>query len=101
MTEPTPPEDCASMQQLRAQIDLLDAELVALLARRAAYIDRAIALKQANGWPARIPARVEDVVAKARAAADGQGLDADLIEDLWRQLVEWSIAREARVIREE
>lgn len=101
MSELTPPENCASMEQLRAQIDLLDRELVALLARRAGYIDRAIALKQENGWPARIPARVEDVVAKARAAADAQGLDADLIEDLWRQLVEWSIAREARVIREE
>ena len=36
----------------------------------------------------------------ARAAAEGQGLDPGLIEDLWRQLVDWSIAREARVIRE-
>jgi isochorismate pyruvate lyase len=88
------------MQELRTGIDLLDRELIALLAQRAAYIDRAVQLKQRNGWPARIPERVEEVVMNARAAADGEGLDPDLIEDLWRQLVDWSIAREARVIRE-
>jgi len=89
------------MEDLRAQIDLLDRKLVALLAQRAGYIDRAIALKQENGWPARIPARVEDVIAKVRAAAEDEALDPALVEALWRQLVEWSIAREARVIREE
>ncbi|NSY39461.1 chorismate mutase [Leisingera sp. ANG59] len=101
MSTETPPQDCQSMAEVRAQIDRLDTELVQLLAARAGYIDRAIALKQANGWPARIPERVEEVVMNARAAAAGEGLDPDLIEGLWRQLVEWSIAREARVIREE
>ena len=101
MTELTPPEDCSSMAEVRAQIDRLDIDLVQLLAVRAGYIDRAITLKQLNGWPARIPDRVEEVVMNARAAAAGEGLDPDLIEDLWRQLVDWSIAREARVIREE
>ena len=89
------------MAELRVQIDHLDRALVQMLAQRAGYIDRAIALKQQNGWPARIPERVEEVVMNARAAAEGQGLDPALAEDLWRQLVEWSIARESRVIREE
>ncbi|MCF6433238.1 chorismate mutase [Leisingera sp. MMG026] len=101
MSTETPPQDCQSMAEVRAQIDRLDIELVQLLAARAGYIDRAIQLKQANGWPARIPERVEEVVMNARAAAEGEGLDPDLIEGLWRQLVDWSIAREARVIREE
>ncbi|QAX30515.1 chorismate mutase [Leisingera sp. NJS204] len=101
MSTRTPPDACADMASLRLQIDDLDRELIALLALRAGYIDRAIALKQANGWPARIPSRVEEVVMNARAAAEAQGLDPDLTERLWRQLVDWSIAREARVIREE
>ncbi|OED50775.1 chorismate mutase [Leisingera sp. S232] len=101
MTKLTPPEDCFSMEALRAEIDRLDCELVQRLAVRAGYIDRAIALKQLSGWPARIPERVEEVVMNARAVAAGEGLDPDLIEALWRQLVDWSIAREARVIREE
>jgi len=88
------------MDALRAEIDALDARLVALLATRADYIDRAIALKQTNGWPARIPERVEDVVSKVRSAANVGGLDPELAETLWRQLIDWSIAREAQVIRE-
>ncbi|MFS4582290.1 chorismate mutase [Phaeobacter sp. C3_T13_0] len=101
MTERHPPQDCADMPALRQQIDRLDRDLIAMLAERAGYIDRAIALKTDNGWPARIPARVEEVVMNARTMADTAGLDPDLIETLWRQLVEWSIAREARVIRED
>ena len=101
MTTLTPPENCESMQALRAEIDALDRDLVEMLARRATYIDRAIELKQANGWPARIPERVEDVVAKVCQTAEMQGLDPKLTEQLWRQLIDWSIAREARVIRAE
>lgn len=101
MTKVKAPQDCGSMEELRTEIDRLDRDLVALLATRAGYIDRAVALKQDNGWPARIPERVEEVVQNACATAEAQGLDPALIEALWRQLVDWSIAREARVIREE
>lgn len=100
MSEPKPPQDCADMGALREQIDRMDRALVQMLADRAGYIDRAIQLKAENGWPARIPDRVEEVVGNARAQASVAGLDPELIEGLWRQLVEWSIAREAQVIRE-
>lgn len=100
MTQLTPPQDCRDMGTLRAEIDALDERLVALLAARAGYIDQAIVLKQINGWPAQIPERVEEVVAKVRSSAGSARLDPDLAETLWRQLIDWSIAREARVIRE-
>ncbi len=92
------PGDCSSMHELRREIDALDAELVALLAERARYIDRASELKPAEGLPARIEERVEEVIGNARANAHRAGLDADLVEALWRQLVEWSIAREEQVL---
>jgi isochorismate pyruvate lyase len=101
MTNRVPPQDCNNMSDLRAQIDALDEDLVALFVERAGYIDRAIALKQDNGLPARIPERVEEVVTNAGDRAEAAGLDRELVERLWRQLVEWSIAREAQVIREE
>ncbi len=97
-TPPKPPADCADMADVRAGIDAVDLELVALLARRVAYIDRAAAIKGPLAIPARIDWRVEDVVAKVREAAAGEALDADLAEGMWRQLIEWSIAREERVL---
>lgn len=92
------PADCQSMQDLRVQIDALDSEIVAKLAARAGYIDRAAVLKQSENMPARIADRVEQVVANVRARAEAECLDPALIEDLWRRLVEWSIAREEQVL---
>jgi isochorismate pyruvate lyase len=92
------PQDCHDMTELRVQIDALDAEIVAMLKVRAGYIDRAAQLKQENGLPARIEARVEEVVASVRATAADQGLDPDLVEELWRRLIDWSIAREENVL---
>lgn len=93
-----PPEDCPDMPTLREQIDALDAQLVALLARRAGYIDRAAEIKETVGLPARIPDRVEEVIQRVRAKADVEKLDPDLVEALWRSLIEWSIRRETRVL---
>lgn len=88
----------ANMAALRREIDALDREVVALLKRRATMIDRAIELKPVEGLPARINRRVEEVIANVRAEARGRELDPDLIEDLWRRLIEWSIAREELVL---
>ncbi|WP_116132406.1 chorismate mutase [Tropicimonas sp. IMCC34043] len=95
-----PPESCETMAELRAQIDALDEVLVTLLAERARHIDRAAQIKAGAGLPARIEARVEEVVAHVRGKAAETGLDADLAEGLWRAMIEWSIAREARLLGE-
>lgn len=92
------PESIQSMSELRVEIDVLDARLVALLADRARLIDRAAELKQKVEWPARIESRVEEVVARVRREAESKGLDPKLVEGLWRALIEWSIAREERVL---
>ena len=92
------PAECPDMPTLRAQIDTLDQELVRLLARRAGYIDRAVEIKTEAGLPASIPARIEDVVAKVKATAMDEGLDPEIVEVMWRKLIDWSIAREAQSI---
>jgi isochorismate pyruvate lyase len=92
------PRDCHSMLELRAAIDELDASIVRQLVARAGYIDRAIELKSKNGLPANIPSRVEEVVSKVKARAKAEGFDEALTEDIWRQLIAWSIAREERAL---
>ena len=92
------PSEITSMAELRAEIDALDIRIVALLADRARLIDRAAELKPAEGMPARIAERVEEVVTNACAQAAARGLDPALIETIWRMMVEWSIAREERVL---
>lgn len=86
------------MAELRVEIDRIDAALVELLTYRQGMIDRAIGLKPGEGLPARISARVEDVVSKVRAAAAASGLDADLAERVWREMMDGFIAREEAVL---
>lgn len=88
------PSQCRTMADVRAEIDRIDARIVALLGERAGYIDRAAELKPALGLPARIDDRVEEVIAKVRARAMAESVDPDLAEALWRRLIDWSIARE-------
>ncbi|ODT61381.1 MULTISPECIES: chorismate mutase [Paracoccus] len=88
--------DIPDMPALRVEIDALDAQLMALLARRHALIDRAAQIKAGNGMPARIDDRVEEVVANVRRHAQEHGLDPDLYDRLWRQLIEAAIAQEER-----
>lgn len=92
------PQSCSTMAELRHEIDALDKTLVTLLADRARYIDRAIELKPSENMKARIQDRVDEVISNACATAKQQDLDPELIESLWRQIVEWSIANEERVI---
>ncbi|MEN9409476.1 MAG: hypothetical protein RL216_1450 [Pseudomonadota bacterium] len=93
------PEDCTTMADIRAEIDRLDEELVALFAERTAYIDRAAAIKEEIGLPARIEDRVEQVVANVRRHAAAHGLPPDKLEKLWRKLIDWSIEREEDHLR--
>lgn len=93
-----PPKSCNTMFELRAALDVLDSEIVQLLAKRSEFIDRAIDLKMAEGLPARIDDRVEYVAMRARENAEKVGLDPDLTESLWRKMIEWSIAREELVL---
>ncbi|WP_225029898.1 chorismate mutase [Xinfangfangia pollutisoli] len=90
------PQDCETMADVRAGIDALDEELVALFARRVAYIDAAARVKARVGLAARLEDRVEEVVANVRRHAAAQGLPEDALEKLWRRMIDWSIAREER-----
>lgn len=98
MTEtelPRPPGQCADMAQLRGQIDRIDRALVALLAERQGYIERAAELK-AKRESVRDEARIRDVLDKVMARAQASGLDPTIAEAVYRVLIECSIALELK-----
>ncbi len=92
------PEDCGSMAELRVEIDQLDRQLIELIAQRTTYIDRAAVLKKGEKMPARITSRVEEVVKNVRKLAVENSLDPQIAETVWRDLIEWSIVKEEKVL---
>jgi len=87
------PGDCRSMNDVRAGVDALDRELVALLARRFDYMRAAARIKPTRD-SVRDEMRKAAVIAAARAEAERLGAPAERIETLWEALVENSIAFE-------
>jgi isochorismate pyruvate lyase len=85
--------DCTTMAEVRAGVDQVDRELVALLARRFAYMDAAARIKSERA-AVRDEARKAQVIANVRSHARDAGLPEDALARLWDQLVETSIAYE-------
>jgi isochorismate pyruvate lyase len=94
MTSPKPPyKTCATMDEIRVEIDRVDRLLVPLLAERLDYVRQAAAHKPDRAQVV-VPWRIEDVVAKAKALAEDLDTDSDVIERIYRALVDASIAWE-------
>ncbi|PPD43071.1 MAG: chorismate mutase [Methylocystis sp.] len=86
------------MSDVRRIIDELDDELVALLAKRQRQIERAAKVKPALGIPARVPDRVDEVLARVLGAARRDGLSVEVAMNLWTAIIEWSIQYEERLM---
>jgi len=87
---------CRNMTEVREEIDRVDRLIVPLLLERLGYIAQAGHIKQDRDT-VRDEWRIEDVVTKAKAAARAQGGNEGYIEDIFRHLIEWSIAHEFTV----
>ena len=87
------PQQCTTMAEVRAGVDAVDAQLVALLARRFGYMDAAARIKPSRDMVFD-EARIEEVVERVKATATKAGLSHDIAEPVWRKLIERCIAHE-------
>jgi isochorismate pyruvate lyase len=93
-----PPEVCASLAEVRGEIDRLDRDIVRLLVERGGYVLAAARFKR-SAAEVRAPARVEEVVANARRLAHAQGGTdelIDVVERVYRELIAAGIEAEQR-----
>jgi isochorismate pyruvate lyase len=98
-TDPSYQPLCTSLKEIRAGIDGLDEQIVALLAQRAMYVKDAARFK-ADSFQVAAPARQAQVFAKARALAIKNNLGfsgfEDVVEATYRTMVAEFIAVEQR-----
>jgi isochorismate pyruvate lyase len=87
------PEECVSLDEVRAEIDRIDRSVVALIGERAGYVHAAARFKASEAAVA-APERQESMLRERRAWADEADLDPDVIEKLYRDLVAYFIVRE-------
>lgn len=93
-------EDCADMNEVRAEIDRVDQALVDLLAERWSYVDRAWVFKRSPD-EASVPWRNRDVIEKVKTRAKEAGMPPEMAEALWRQIIGWGIQYEEERLRDQ
>jgi isochorismate pyruvate lyase len=93
MTGIRAPEDCNTMVEVRAGVDEVDRQIVALIARRFGYMDAAARIKP-DRTAVRDEWRKADVKAKVDKAAEHAGINRALLSRLYEELIEASIAYE-------
>ena len=88
-------QPCTTLQEVRREVNALDDVLVPLLVERVGYMTQAARIKQ-DATQVRDEARIEAIVDRVRERAQAEGGDADVMEAIYRSLMEACIAYEHR-----
>ena len=98
MIEKMKKEKCESLEQAREKIDVIDTALIEMIATRQFYVDQAVRFKR-TVQDVQSPERVEQVISKVRAQEVELGTHPDLVEHLYREMIQRFIQRELKEIR--
>ncbi len=88
-------QHCTTMDDVRRHIDALDDILVPLLVTRGGYMTQAARIKQ-DASQVRDEKRIQAIVDRVRARARIEGGEPDLLEAIYRSMMEACIAHEHR-----
>ena len=75
------------LNDLRAEIDATDRELLQLLAKRLELVVQVGDVKHRHGLPVYVPERESQMLAARRLEAEKMGISGDLIEDILRRIM--------------
>jgi tRNA-Thr(GGU) m(6)t(6)A37 methyltransferase TsaA len=88
-----------SLQEARDSIDLIDAEIIRLLSNRAGYVRQVVNFKK-QPEDVYAPARYAEVMRERRKLAEAAGLNPDVIESMYKLLVNNFIEEELEMLRQ-
>lgn len=86
---------CNSLEEVRENIDRIDDEIIRLIAERGTYVVQASVFKK-NEEGVKAPNRVETVIAKVRGKAEIYGADSDMVEELYREMIQRFVEMEMK-----
>jgi len=92
-------KDCNTLDEVRDEIDKLDDEIVTLVAQRNAYIHQAVKFKQ-SVEEVKAADRVDQVIQHVRRKAIELDMSANMIEELYRSLIDSMVESEISEFRD-
>ena len=92
------PAECTSIEEVRAAIDAIDHEVVTALGLRARYV-KAITRFKKTKEDVHAPSRQAAVISQRRAWAEEEGLDPEVVERIYRTLIDHFVTEELKELR--
>lgn len=87
------PEQCENINDIRAEIDRRDRQIITLLGERLQYVRAASQFKTSEA-SVRAVERVRNLLEQRRIWASEEGLDPEVIEKMYRDLLNFFIEEE-------
>jgi len=87
------PEQCENIAEIRTEIDRIDHDIVVALGERLKYVRAASQFKTSEA-SVRAVERVRSLLAQRRAWASEEGLDPEVVEKMYRDLLSFFIEAE-------
>jgi len=84
---------CTSIDEVRANVDSIDREIVRLLAKRGGFVKQAARFKKTTD-DVKAPQRVEQVITKVRTLAAEVGGNPEVTESVYRAMISAFISAE-------
>lgn len=92
------PDNCRDLAEVRERIDVIDEDIVSLIARRSRLVKQAASFKK-NAGEVAAPNRVEQIVQRVRAMAAQKGMEPDIVEVVYRRMIEGFIREELEAVK--
>lgn len=92
------PKDCNDIVEVREELDSIDKQIIELLGIRFSYIKEVVRFKK-NEEDIVAQKRYDQVLATRREWAIKQGLDPDVIENIYKTLIHYFIAEQKKILR--
>ncbi len=92
------PSECQNITDVRNEIDNIDNAIITLLSERFEYVKEVVKYKEKTAEAIDASDRKKAVFAKRRQWAEEKGLDPDVIEDIYKKLVQYFISEEMKIM---
>ena len=93
------PEDCQTLDQVRSEIDRVDRAIVELLAERRSYVKAVMRFKR-TAEDVHAVDRQKQVIAARREWAEALDLSPELVERIYRTVIDHFVAEELDILSE-
>lgn len=95
------PSDCNNIDEIRNEIDRIDTEIIRLLGERFEFVKEVVKYKSKDKDSIVAKQRYDSVIETRRRLAEENGLNPELIESIYIQLLNHFIGEELKIIDKE